>query len=178
MRVKVAVAIAVIGAGLVGAAMLYSEDQPATNNTTNNTTLTQQQTRQAEMVRVRDLLGCQVINPQREDLGKIEDIVFNADTGKIRYGILGHGGMMGVGTKYLATPWTTLRLVFKGTKTANGTMAAHDYFVLDLSKDALRNAPTFDNDHWPNFADTNYVDTIDRYFSEQRAQKQPGTMTR
>ena len=69
--------------------------------------------------------------------------MLNADTGKIRYGILEYGGMMGVGTKYTAAPWTTLRLVLKGTKTANGTMAAHDYFVLDISKDALRNAPTF-----------------------------------
>ena len=171
MRAKVAVAIVAIGAGLACAAMLYSANEPATNTNTNNTM--QQQTQQVQMIRVRDLLGCQVINPQSEDLGKIEDIVFNAETGKIGYGILGHGGVMGVGTKYLPTPWTTLRLVLKGTKTANGTMAAHDYFVLELSKDALRNAPTFDNDHWPNFADNNYVDTIDRFYSEQRRRNNP-----
>jgi hypothetical protein len=124
-------------------------------------------------------LGAQVINPQSQDLGKIEDLVLNADTGKIRYGIVEYGGMMGVGAKYTAAPWTTLRLVFKGTKTANGTTAAHDYFVLDIGKDALKNAPSFEKDRWPNFADNEYVGTIDRFYSEQRAQKaQPGTMTR
>jgi sporulation protein YlmC with PRC-barrel domain len=176
MRVKVIAAIAVIFAGLAGAAILYSEDQPAANNTGTNTN---QQTQQTQMVRVRDLLGSQVINMQSQDLGKIEDVVINPDTGKIRYGVVGFGGMMGVGTKYLAAPWSTLRLVLKGAKTASGTTIDRDYFVLDLTTDALKNGPTFDNDHWPNFADNNWVSTIDRFYSDQRAQKaQPGTMTR
>ena len=173
MRAKVATLIAVVVAGLVCAAVLYSEDQSTANM------MNQPQNQHARYVRVRDLLGSQVINPQSQDLGKIEDVVINSDTGKIRYGILGYGGTMGVGMKYLATPWSTMRLVLKGTKTLNGGTADRDYFVLDISQDALKTAPSFDNDHWPNFADTQWTNTIDRFYSEQRAQKaQPGTMTR
>jgi sporulation protein YlmC with PRC-barrel domain len=167
---KFAVVIAVIGAGLACAAMLYGENQPATTDTTQQ---------QSQMVRVKDLLGSQVINPQSQSLGKIEDVVINADTGKVRYGILTYGGMAGMGEKYVAAPWSALRLVLKGMKTANGTTADRDYFVLDISSEALKDAPSFDNSHWPNFADMNYDRTIEHFYSEQRAQKnQTGSMTR
>ena len=102
MRAKVATLIAVVGAGLVCAAVLYSQDQGTTGN------MNQPENQQAQYVRVRDLLGSQVINPESQDLGKIEDAVINTDTGKIRYGIVGYGGVMGVGTKYLAAPWSAL----------------------------------------------------------------------
>jgi sporulation protein YlmC with PRC-barrel domain len=170
MRVKVAAAIAVIGVVLVCAAVLYSEDRSAGNMTN------QQQT---PMVRVRDLLGSQVINGQSQELGKISDVVINPESGNIRYVVISYGGMMGVGTKFLAAPWSTTKLVLKGTKTATGTTIDRDYFVLDLSTDALKNAPSFDNDHWPNFADDNWAGTIDRFYTAQKAQKSaPGTMTR
>jgi sporulation protein YlmC with PRC-barrel domain len=168
MRAKVIAAVAVIGAALVCAAVLYSEDQSTGNMN--------QQTLQTPMVRVKDLLGAKVINTQSDNLGKIEDVVFNPDTGQIRYAVLEYGGTMGIGAKYLAAPWLTVKLVLKGTKTASGTTIDRDYFVLDLSKDALRNAPSFDNDHWPNFADQEWTNTINRFYNAQKTQ--PGTMTR
>ena len=41
-------------------------------------------------------------------LGQIEEIVFEARTGCVRYAVLGLGGFFGIGQKRLAVPWRAL----------------------------------------------------------------------
>jgi hypothetical protein len=42
-------------------------------------------------------------------MGKIEDIVIDADAGRIAYAVLSFGGFLGLDKKYFAIPCTVLR---------------------------------------------------------------------
>lgn len=118
------------------------------------------------VVKVSDMIGVRVYNQSNESLGKIEDLVMDPAAGRIRYGVLSFGGFLGMGDKLYAVPWNELKLVSKGT-TSSGT-AKEDYYVLDVSKEALKNAPGFDKSNWPNFANRNWSTDIDKFYTSQR----------
>jgi sporulation protein YlmC with PRC-barrel domain len=119
------------------------------------------------IVRVKDLTGLSVYNADDESLGKIEDLVIDPATGTIRYAVLSFGGIMGIGDKFFAVPWRKLAFIPKG-QTLSGTMK-EDHCRLDVSKDALKSAPGFDKQNWPNFADRSWSTSIDQYYGTQRS---------
>jgi sporulation protein YlmC with PRC-barrel domain len=123
----------------------------------------------AGIVRAKDLTGLSVRNASNEKLGKIEDLVIDPAAGKVRYAVLSFGGIMGIGDKFFAVPWRELNLVSKGESTS-GTEKER-YCTLDVSKEALKAAPGFDKDNWPNFADANWSATIEKYYGTQRASR-------
>ena len=102
-----------------------------------------------------DLKGKKVTNAAGEDLGQIEDIVADANSGRILYGVLSFGGVLGMGDKLFAIPWPSIRL--------SGDDKA---FVLNIDKDRLKNATGFAKDHWPNFADEQFATTIYKYYDQ------------
>jgi sporulation protein YlmC with PRC-barrel domain len=120
----------------------------------------------AGIIRSKDLVGLNIYNAANESLGKIEELVIDPRMGKIRYAVLSFGGFLGMGDKYFAVPWNRLSFVPKGATSAGTQKEA--YCVLDVSKDTLKNAPGFDKDHWPNFADVNWSTPVDRFYREQR----------
>lgn len=126
-------------------------------------------------VKVRDMLGVAVYNSSDENLGKIEDLVMDPSSGRIRYAVLSFGGFLGVGDKLFAVPWGDLKLVTKGTTSA-GT-AKEDHYVLDVTKEALKNAPGFDKNSWPDFAHRNWSADVDEFYNSRRAPSS-GTRTR
>lgn len=97
--------------------------------------------------------GDGVVNAQGEDLGEIKDLMINLSTGSISYAVLSFGGFMGMGDKLFAVPWSSLELKPEEKK-----------FMLNIPKERLENAPGFDKDDWPDFADPTYTSTIDAYY--------------
>jgi uncharacterized protein YjbJ (UPF0337 family)/sporulation protein YlmC with PRC-barrel domain len=100
--------------------------------------------------------GYRVINPAREDLGKIEDIVIDMESGRIAYAVLSFGGFLGFGNKLFAIPWEALRL-----------SSQDDEFILHVNKEVLENAPGFDKDHWPEMADRQWGASVYSYYGYQ-----------
>lgn len=97
--------------------------------------------------------GDKVVNPQGEDLGKIEEIMLDTSENHIAYAVLSFGGFLGLGDKYFALPWEALRLDSENKR-----------FILDVPKETLENAQGFDKDNWPNFADRDFGrQTYDHY---------------
>lgn len=119
-----------------------------------------------QIVRSKDLTGLKVYNTNEESLGKIEDLAIDTRAGTIRYAVLSFGGVLGMGDKYFAVPWQKLSIVSKG-ETRSGT-PKEDHCVLDVPKDTLKNAPGFDKNRWPNFADSTWRQTIDQYYGTGR----------
>jgi sporulation protein YlmC with PRC-barrel domain len=128
------------------------------------------------IVRLKDLTGLSVYNDNDESLGKIEDLVIDPAAGTIRYAVLSFGGILGIGDKYFAVPWRSLSFIPKGQTTA-GTLK-EDHCVLDVSKEALKSAPGFDKQNWPNLADRNWRASIDQYYGTQRSARGVRTMPR
>jgi sporulation protein YlmC with PRC-barrel domain len=109
-----------------------------------------------EVMAARTLKGDKVINPSGEDLGEIEDIMLDVPGGRIAYAVLSFGGILGMGEKYFAIPWSALTLD-----------ADRECFVLDIDPDRLKNAPGFDKDHWPSMADPTWASEVYSYYNVQ-----------
>jgi PRC-barrel domain len=100
----------------------------------------------------KDIIGTKVVNPQDEDLGKIEDLIVDS-SGRISYAVLSFGGFLGMGDKDFAIPFNAFAF-----DAANGRA------VLNVDKSLLKNAPGFDKDNWPNLSDPTFGSDISKYY--------------
>ena len=100
------------------------------------------------------VIGDAVKNPQGESLGDLKEIMFDTDSGKITYGVLSFGGILGMGDKLFAVPWSALAVDH-----------ANHHLILNVSKDRLKDAPGFDKDNWPNFADPTFGQSLNTYYA-------------
>lgn len=91
-----------------------------------------------EVSRATKIIGTDVKNSKGEDLGDIKDLVLDPMNGRLAYVVVSYGGVLGMGDKLFAIPWSAVRWT-----------ADKDYFLLDMDKETLKNAPGFDEDHWP-----------------------------
>lgn len=101
------------------------------------------------------MIGDTVRNPQGEDLGTIEEIMLDVETGRTAYAVLSFGGFLGLGDKLFAIPWKALSLD-----------AENHQFVLDVDRETLENAEGFDKDDWPQFADRTWGTRIHEYYGQ------------
>ena len=76
--------------------------------------------------------GTAVQNAAGEDLGEIHSLMIDLEKGRIAYAVLSFGGFFGLGDEYVAVPWEALTL--GDTK---------EYFVLNMKKEHLKDAPGF-----------------------------------
>jgi sporulation protein YlmC with PRC-barrel domain len=86
-----------------------------------------------------------VKNSAGEDLGKIEDLMIDLDSGRIAYAVLSFGGFLKMGNKLFAVPWEALK-------------------VDTVNKALLENAPGFDKDNWPDMADPTFGSNLYRHY--------------
>ena len=80
------------------------------------------------------ITGMEVRNSAGEDLGDINDLVMDS-TGKPSVAVIGVGGFLGIGEKDVGVPFD--QLAFADAQ--DGSKVAR----LDVTKDALKNAPNF-----------------------------------
>jgi sporulation protein YlmC with PRC-barrel domain len=99
------------------------------------------------------LAGDSVRNSAGENLGKVDEIMIDIPSGRVAYAVLSFGGVLGIGNKLFAVPWSALR-VDEDEKC----------FILDMDKNTLESAPGFDKDNWPDMADTTWGSTVFRYY--------------
>jgi sporulation protein YlmC with PRC-barrel domain len=100
------------------------------------------------------LTGDKVVNRNHEDLGTIEHLMIDVETGRVAYAVLSFGGFLGMGDKLFAIPWSALAVD-----------TDEKQFVLDVDKKALEGAPGFDKAHWPNMADHVWGAEVSKYYS-------------
>ena len=110
------------------------------------------------------LIGEDVYNRQEEDLGDIKEIMLDMRSGQVAYAVLSFGGVFGIGEKLFAVPWQSLQL-----DTVNKR------FVMDVTKEHLKNAPGFDKDHWPDMSSAEFSSQIHGFYGTQ--QNLPGQRT-
>lgn len=99
------------------------------------------------------MIGDPVKNQSGEDLGKLEELMLDLDTGQIAYAVLSFGGFMGLGNKLFAIPWQALKID-----------TDRKCFVFDVPKETLEEAPGFDKDHWPETVDREWVADIYEFY--------------
>jgi len=102
-----------------------------------------------ELLGARTLTGDSVVNHADEHLGEIKEIMLDMRTGQIAYAVVAHGGLLGIGEKLFAIPWSELTLD-----------AANKRFILNIDKRHFESSPGFDPDQWPDMADEIWIDSV------------------
>jgi hypothetical protein len=84
--------------------------------------------------------------------------------GHIQFAIIGHGGLLGIGEKYVPVPWKAVQVT------------SEKQFTLNIDKEKLKSAPTTDK-NYTNLDQPDYAATIYRFFDmpvETGAAESPG----
>jgi sporulation protein YlmC with PRC-barrel domain len=97
----------------------------------------------------RSIIGRHVVNEWGIELGRIEDLAIDADSGRINYVVLVYRGSVGGADKYFAIPWDSLTF----------HPESHE-FILDVPRDLLEDATGFDKHRWPDVADPNWATQV------------------
>jgi sporulation protein YlmC with PRC-barrel domain len=103
-------------------------------------------------VKASSIIGTNVVNPNGDSLGEVKEVVIDPRTGKIAYAVVSFGGFLGMGEKLFAIPFNAFE--YSPTKG----------YVLDVSKERLKDAPGFDPDHWPSMADEKWNRDVYKYY--------------
>jgi sporulation protein YlmC with PRC-barrel domain len=112
--------------------------------------------RPVQRLTATSIIGDKVENTHGEGLGKVVNLMINLVSGEIDYAVIEFGSFLRMGGKLFAIPFEELRL-----KPAEHT------FILNRSKEYLKQSPGFDKDHWPDTND-HYYEDVTRYYKISR----------
>jgi len=107
------------------------------------------------MFRGSQLRGMNIYNQKNESLGEVDDVAIDITRGTVPYLAMQYGHWYSGGSKLFAAPLSMFTLSHSGNKT---------YLVTGLNQDALKNAPGFDKDHWPDHADQRFLTEMNSYY--------------
>jgi len=122
-------------------------------------------------MRASKIIGANVENASGENIGEIKDMMVDVRNERVRYVVLSHGGILGIGDKLFAYPMSMVE-----TKGTDG-----DKLVMNVNKEKLDKAPGFDKDKWPDFAsNAKYSGQVDQYYgaSSRHDGEQAGNLMR
>ncbi|MDD3266658.1 MAG: PRC-barrel domain-containing protein [Burkholderiales bacterium] len=105
-------------------------------------------------VRTADVIGKEIIGNDDNKLGKIEELVISKEKGNVRYIVLSHGGFLGLGSDFYTIPWGCVSYC-----------SERQAFYVEFNKDVLSNAPGFNKDSWPDFANTIWSKPTDDFYN-------------
>lgn len=96
--------------------------------------------------------GTAVYGPNRDRLGKVENIMIDKRTGQAEYVVMSFGGFLGMGEDHYPLPWTKLDYDLE----AGG-------YVVDIVPEKLKDAPHYARDERPDF-DPAYSSQLGAYY--------------
>jgi sporulation protein YlmC with PRC-barrel domain len=106
-----------------------------------------------ERLTATSIIGDKVVNPQGDNLGKIENLMINLEEGRVEYAVVEMGSFLGIGGKLFAVPFSELRVD-----------SVKEVFILNRTKEYLKNIPGFDKTHWPDTNAHEYYNDVNTYW--------------
>jgi len=91
----------------------------------------------AHLLGVQSLVASKLYDADGNVVGKLEEIVLDVRTGCVRHVIVAIGGLLGLGRRRFAVPWSALQ-----------PDAQHCRAVVDLAQMRLTAVPVAGNDPW------------------------------
>ena len=107
----------------------------------------------AAVISASKVTGTNVYNTDGEHLGEIHDVMLDKRSGKIAYAVMAFGGFLGIGERYHPLPWPTLKYDTR-----------QEGYVVGLTIDQLKGAPTYAADEVPAWGDRAYESRIHDYY--------------
>ncbi len=100
-----------------------------------------------------EIRGARVASQDGADLGTVHDVLIAAPEGQIVYVILTYGGIVGIGARTFALPWDVVRF-----------SPEHGAYIVAISEDKLRTAPSFDAASLQDLADPRWAKPLHDYY--------------
>jgi sporulation protein YlmC with PRC-barrel domain len=75
----------------------------------------------------KNFIGMRIKNDQGKDIGEVDNLLIDPQSGKVSHVVVGYGGLAGVGEKKVVVPWSDLKL----TRDGNKPVATMDQAKLD-----------------------------------------------
>jgi sporulation protein YlmC with PRC-barrel domain len=115
----------------VSAALIVQSAPPAYANDETSISRHEQSSAAASMkgIRASQILGVNVMSKQGDNLGEVQDLVFDAKTGKIQFALVGKGFMAGLGDRMIPVPWQAV------------DVRSQKEFVLNVDREKMQAAP-------------------------------------
>lgn len=89
---------------------------------------------QPTMLETSKVPGTRVYSGSHDEIGAVDDLVVDTNSGKVRYAILSFGGFLGLGKSHYVIPWTSL----KWDPELNG-------YITGITQDQLEHSPDFNS---------------------------------
>jgi sporulation protein YlmC with PRC-barrel domain len=105
---------------------------------------------------VSALRGSRVHNFAGEVLGKVDEFVVDLDSGRISYVVLSLGGFLRFGDRLFPVPWQLF----------STRPESHEFF-LDMDKQMLLDAPSFERSRWPDMEDAAWTSNIHAHYAQK-----------
>lgn len=93
--------------------------------------------------------GARVYGTDREQIGTIERVMIEKTSGRASYAVLAFGGFLGFGEKRHPIPWEQLHYD-----------PDLDGYRVNLTRDQLEGAPSFDAGEEPDWSDRRFTDDL------------------
>jgi sporulation protein YlmC with PRC-barrel domain len=103
-------------------------------------------------IRASKLIGINVTSKDGENLGQVQDLIFNPRTGKIRFALVGKEFMAGLGQKLIPVPWKAVNV------------RSEREFALNVDKSKLKDVPNWSQSEMDQ---PDYVVRIYRFYELQ-----------
>lgn len=105
-----------------------------------------------EVMSSSDLINNEVTNNAGENLGRLEKLMIHLGTGRVMYAVISYGSLL-TSRKYVAVPWPAL------------SFSHHDKrFLLNATKERLKEAPSFESERWPEQAKPAWINSTYSYY--------------
>jgi sporulation protein YlmC with PRC-barrel domain len=64
----------------------------------------------ADVVESKRLIGTRVKDAQNKDIGEIDQLLVDPQSGRVSHAVIGVGGLMGIGESHVVVPWSDVKL--------------------------------------------------------------------
>lgn len=102
---------------------------------------------------------------QGEDAGEIKDFVFDVNSGRMGFLVVGFGGFLGIGDERVAVPWDAFSI------NGDGKLV-----LTDVSKDQLKAAPRLSKSDWSELSDPTFENRVYQSFGRTNHMTEHGPM--
>jgi sporulation protein YlmC with PRC-barrel domain len=107
---------------------------------------------QEKSLRLTKLMDADLKSQDGEDLGDIEDLIIDSQSGKVKFAVVGRGGFLGIGEKHVPVPWKAIQ------------MNSEEEFTVNIDSERLKQAPTLDG-NYSNLQDPQFASRVDQFFA-------------
>ncbi len=111
----------------------------------------------ATLLTVSEIKGSTVRNRQREEIGDIDELLIEPDSGRVRFAILSVGGFLGLGSTRVAVPWSAFEITPQGGRIT---------YMLDATRDRLEKAPRVESKNYERLYAQETAEPIFVYWDE------------